>query len=125
MDTNNFVPESLVEAGACLRRARKSPISTLPREEFLKAWCGVAYLFPGLHPDAFQEDEANWPRAFRPLAAEAWRRADAGEFDAAALYPSDAQWAGLYDSMTIHLPDETELREQLAAASSRKFPPAR
>lgn len=117
MYTNEFVPQSLAQASVELRRALKTPLTTMPREGFLKAWCGAAYLLPGLHPDSFQEDEASWPRALRPLAAEACRRADEGELDSDALYPSDAQWAGIYDRMTTHLPDETERRELLAAAS--------
>jgi hypothetical protein len=31
------------------------------------------------------------------------------------LYPSDAQWSGLYDRMFPHLPDELERRFALAA----------
>ena len=34
----------------------------------------------------------------------------------AELYPSDAQWAGIYDRMLVHLPDETERRVVLAAS---------
>jgi hypothetical protein len=47
--------------------------------------------------------------------AEAWRRADAGELADEELYPSDAQWSGLYDRMHTHEPDEMERRLALAA----------
>ena len=47
------------------------------------------------------------------FAAEAWRRADAGEL--AELYPSDAQWSGLYDRMFPHTADEMQRRLALAA----------
>jgi hypothetical protein len=50
------------------------------------------------------------------FAAEAWRRADAGELADEELYPSDAAWSGLFDRMIVHLPDETERRVELAAA---------
>ncbi len=40
-----------------------------------------------------------WPRALKRFAAEAWRRAGAGELSDEELYPCDAQWAGLYDRM--------------------------
>jgi hypothetical protein len=33
------------------------------------------------------------------------------------LYPSDAQWAGLYDQMTTHTQEEREFRQRIAAAS--------
>jgi hypothetical protein len=49
------------------------------------------------------------------VAAEAWRRADAGELADEVLYPSDAQWSGLYDRMHTHEPDEMERRLALAA----------
>jgi len=32
------------------------------------------------------------------------------------MYPCDAQWAGLYDRMTVHTPEETERRLELATA---------
>jgi hypothetical protein len=49
------------------------------------------------------------------FAAEAWRRADAGELADEELYPSDAQWSGLYDQMFSHTADEMERRLALAA----------
>jgi hypothetical protein len=52
------------------------------------------------------------------MVAEAWRRADTGELDDNELYPSDAQWCGLYDRMTSHTDEETARRKNLAAASS-------
>ena len=56
-----------------------------------------------------------WPRALRPFAAEAWRRAEAGELSDEELYPGDAQWAGLYDRMCEREDDETGRRFQIAA----------
>jgi hypothetical protein len=50
----------------------------------------------------------------RRFAAEAWRRAEAGELVDEELYPSDAQWSGLYDRMTNPTPGETERRRELA-----------
>ncbi|HEY5042285.1 MAG TPA: hypothetical protein VIK53_09800 [Verrucomicrobiae bacterium] len=79
------------------------------------AWSSVAYLFPGLHPDGFEEADSGWPRGLKRFAAEAWRRAEAGEITEAELYPSDSQWSGLYDRMHPHLPDEMERRFALAA----------
>ena len=52
--------------------------------------------------------------AFR-AAAEAWRRAEAGELADDELYAGGAQWSGLYDRMHTHEPDETERRLELAA----------
>ncbi|NOS99200.1 MAG: hypothetical protein HOP29_01070 [Phycisphaerales bacterium] len=75
----------------------------------------LAYLFPGLHPDGFAEKDAGWPRTLRRFVAEAWRRADAGELADEELYCADATWAGLYDRMVRHTPEETERRLKLAA----------
>ena len=82
---------------------------------FIRAQCAVAYAFPGLHPDGYEDAGSGWPRVLKRFAAEAWRRADAGELADDELYPSDAQWAGLYDQMHTHTDDETARRFQLAA----------
>ncbi len=85
------------------------------RPDFLRAWCAVAYAFSGLHPDGFEDTGSGWPRVLKRFAAEAWRRADAGELADEELYPCDAQWSGLYDRMHTHENDETARRFQIAA----------
>jgi hypothetical protein len=69
-----------------------------------------------LHPDGYDHPDSGWPRALKRFAAEAWRRADAGELADEELYACDAQWSGLFDRMLVHLSDETERRVELAAA---------
>ena len=81
----------------------------------VRAWSSVAYLFPGLHPDGFQDADSGWPRGLQRFAAEAERRVAAGEITAAELYPSAAQWCGLYDRMFPHMTEEMERRLALAA----------
>jgi hypothetical protein len=81
----------------------------------VRAWSSVADLFPGLHPDGFEDADSGWPRGLQRFAAEAWRRVEAGAITAAELYPSDAQWCGLYDRMHTHKPDEMARRLALAA----------
>ncbi len=88
----------------------------LPKPDFVRAWCSLAYLFPGLHPDGFEDADSGWPRTLRRFAAEAWRRAEAGELADAELYPCDSQWSGLYDRMTSHTNEETVRRLELAAS---------
>jgi hypothetical protein len=90
-------------------------LERLPKPTFVRAWYAIAYLYPGLHPDGYESADSGWPRVLRRFAAEAWRRADAGELTDEELYACDAQWSGLYDRMFIHLPDETERRLELAA----------
>jgi hypothetical protein len=115
MDNPIFVPGSLRTAGRDIRHAVINPIELLPRTEFLRAWSSLAYLFPGLHPDDIAEPDNGLPRGLLRFVAEAWRRADLGELTEHELYPSDAQWAGLYDRMPTHTAEETERRLKLAA----------
>ena len=114
MSSTISIPDSLREAAQHLRTGWQSPPAGLGKTDFVRAWSAVFYLFPGLHPDAFDDPDSGWPRALKRFAAEAWRRAEAGELDDDELYPSDAQWAGLYDRMTSHTPEETARRRELA-----------
>ena len=97
-----------------MRLALACPVEQLPRQTFIRAWCSLAYLYPGLHPDGFDDPDSGWPPVLHRFAADAWRRADAGELADDELYASEAQWSGLYDRMFLHLPDETERRLKLA-----------
>jgi len=72
-------------------------------------------LFPGLHSDDIAEPNNGLPRGLTRFIAEAWRRFDSDELTEHELYPSDAQWAGLYDRMSTHSAEETERRLSLAA----------
>lgn len=93
-------------------------LERLSKPTFVRAWCAVAHLFPGLHSDGFEDDESGWPRVLKTFAEEAWHRAEAGSLGEDELYCSDAQWAGLYDRMSSHEPDETERRMKLARLSA-------
>ena len=115
MKRDIYVPDSLRSAGRQIRLALAAPLHELPKSNFVHAWCSVAYLFPGLHPDGFEDADSGWPRVLRRFAEEAWRRADASELQDDELYACDAQWSGLYDRMNVHLPDETARRLELAA----------
>lgn len=75
----------------------------------------MAYAIPALHPDDYEDEGRGWPRALRRIAAEAWRRAGAGELSDEELYLCDAQWAGLYDRMIEREEDETGRRFRIAA----------
>src|SRR5205809_274721 len=107
MRSSIYVPSSGRAAGAQLRGVLARPLKHLPKARFVRAWCAIAYLFPGLHPDGFEDSESGWPRVLKRFAAEAWRRAEAGQLKDDELYPSDAQWSGIYDRMIVHVPEET------------------
>jgi hypothetical protein len=66
-------------------------------------------------PDGYDDAESGWPPILKRIAAEAWRRADAGELADEELYCCDAQWSGLYNRMFPHTADEMERRLALAA----------
>lgn len=117
MSDTNYIPASLHEAAQHLRAGWRSPPASLTKNDFVRAWSAAAYLYPGLHPDGFDDPDSGWPRVLKGFAAEAWRRAEAGELGDDELYPSDAQWAGLYDRMTRHTPEETNRRRELSALS--------
>lgn len=115
MKAISHVPNSPRNAGRELRLSLACPPDQLSHAQFVRAWSAIAYLFPGLHPDGFDGMDSGWPRVLRRFASEAWRRADAGELADEELYPSDAQWSGLYDQMFLHKPDEIDRRLALAA----------
>lgn len=98
-----------------MRLAFHQPLNELSRGKFLRIWNGVAYLFPGLHPDGFEAADSGWPRVLQRFAAKAWQRADTGELTDAELYCSNARWCSLYDRMHTHEPDATDRRLALAA----------
>ena len=115
MSTNIVIPSTLRGAGRELRRAFTAQLEQLPKPDFIRAWCAVAYIYPGLHPDGYDDAESGWPRVLKRFAAEAWRRNDAGELLDEEMYPSDAAWAGLYDQLHTTYPDEDERRAKIAA----------
>ena len=110
-----YIPNSLRAAGRHVRVALVGSLEQIPKQTFLRAWCSLAYLFPGLHPDGYEDAKSGWPRVLKRFAAEAWRRADAGELADEELYPNDAQWSGLYDRIFPHTTQEIERRLELAA----------
>ncbi len=73
----------------------------------------LAYLHPGLHPDGYEDAGSGWPDELRPVAAEAWRRAEAGELADGGLYPAEAAWAGVCDRMADVSPLVALRREAL------------
>ena len=81
-----YIPNSLRSAGRHLRLALTGSLERLPKPAFVRAWCAIAYLYPGLHPDGYESADSGWPRVLRRFAAEAWRRADGGQLTDNELY---------------------------------------
>ena len=86
MRSHIYIPPSCSTAEKHLSFAFKRELGTLSRIEFVRAWCSLVYLYPGLHPDGYQSRGSGWPKAFKPFAAEAWRRFKFGELTDNELY---------------------------------------
>ena len=96
-----YIPPTCNTAEKHLTRALTRDIRTLTSIEFVRAWCSLAYLYPGLHPDGYSSRGSGWPKALKPVAAEAWRRACAGEFTDNQLYCYQASKARLLKAVGI------------------------
>jgi hypothetical protein len=96
-----YIPPSGRTAEKHLSTAFKRKLQTLTKIEFIRAWCSLAYLYPGLHPDGYSNRGSGWPKAFKPLAAEAWRRFQAGALTDNQLYCYQACKARLVDEFGI------------------------
>src|SRR5436190_13847540 len=96
-----YIPPSCRTAEKHLAIAFKRKLHSLTATEFVRAWCSLAYLYPGLHPDGFSSRGSGWPKALKRIAAEAWRRADAGKLTDNQLYCYQACKARLLKDVGI------------------------
>lgn len=116
MNTSAYVPCTKNDAGLIVRLSLNESVHDFSREEFINVWHSIAYLHPGLHPDDYDDPDSGWPRALERFAAEAWRRFEAGELTEAELYPVDAAWSSVYDSLARPpTADESRRRTVIAA----------
>lgn len=96
-----YIPPSGRTAEKHLALAFKRPLQSLNKSEFIRAWCSLSYLYPGLHPDGYQSRGSGWPKAFRPIASEAWRRYENGEISDNEFYCYQACKARLIQEVGI------------------------
>jgi len=90
-----LIPIDETDARMRLAALRSVDAGVASRALFLRGWHALFWLYPGLHPDGFEEDWEGEFEAYCPLAAEAFKRADAGELDDDELYPTTAAQARL------------------------------
>src|SRR6516164_3346028 len=83
-----YIPPSKVVAERLVQSALGSAVRRIPKRNFLKAYCSLAYLYPGFHPDFIEEWEG--PKDLMRIAREARRREKAGELTDNELYPYQA-----------------------------------
>jgi len=82
--------EEIIKAGLEFVKTG-TPLEVLGVPLFLKLWFALCYYYPGAHPD----DCSCWARKFQPLALEAWRLHSIHQIASSALYPVEAQRAGI------------------------------
>lgn len=126
---NGHAPLSQAEAALELLRVavlERRALRLLSKEEFLRGWYALLFLFPGLHPDnaldhghkiektpnnyaslAGLEEvmssryvRSGWPVALEPVGREAWRRYDRKELADDEFYCVEVQRAGLLVGLT-------------------------
>ena len=83
-----YIPPSLRAAEKHLRVALTADVQKVSKSDFMKAYCSLAYLYPGFHPDGI--DDWDGPTDILKIGREAWRRAEAGELTDNELYPYQA-----------------------------------
>jgi hypothetical protein len=88
-----YVPPSMKTAERHLNSALGERIREMSKRDFLRAYCSLAYLYPGFHPDGI--DEWDGPRDVARVAREAWRRAVDGQLTDNELYPYQATKAAI------------------------------
>jgi len=92
-----YIPPSREAAEKHLRSAVRGAVRKMPKEDFLKAYCSLAYLYPGFHPDGI--DDWDGPTDVLRIAREAWRRARAEQFTDNELYPYQATRAAIVHAL--------------------------
>lgn len=113
MQTDSFIPSSLSDAKKRIHTATRNAPELLENTALIKAWFAVAYAYPGLHPDDYDTPESSWPEHLQPLAKEIWSRAEFGKIPEDFIYPSDSQWAGIYDCLNNPSAEEQKHRLDL------------
>lgn len=81
-----YIPPSCQTAEKHLGLVFKKGLQAVTKKEFVRGWCSLSFLYPGLHPDGFASRGSGWPKHFKPVAAEAWRRFESGELTDNELY---------------------------------------
>ncbi len=94
-DHPRWIPVDEADARMRLAALTSTDIGSAGRALFLRGWHALFWLYPGLHPDGFDEDWEGGFEAYRPLAAEAFKRAEAGELADDEIYPTEAAQARL------------------------------
>lgn len=85
-----YIPPPCRAAEKHLALPLRKGLPALTKQEFVRCWCALSFLYPGRHPDGFASRGSGWPKQFRSFAAETWRRFESGELTDNALYCYEA-----------------------------------
>lgn len=86
----DLIPSGEAEAESRLQAlVAVDPVSGASAETFLEGWWALAWLNPGLHPDDMEDWDGEFA-LYRPIAEEAYARAERGEISDSQLYPAEA-----------------------------------
>ncbi len=55
MKSHIYIPPSCKTADKHLALALSRNLKILSKTDFIRAWCSLAYLYPGLHPDGYED----------------------------------------------------------------------
>lgn len=94
-----FYPDSVKVAEAICAGTDSRKLPNLSKQDFLRVWCSVVYLNPGLHTDNYHDPDYQCAPDIRDVLGEVWRRADAGMLTDEELYPSAVIHARLQHSV--------------------------
>jgi DNA (cytosine-5)-methyltransferase 1 len=126
-----------------IRSVDAKTLRQLPANDFKRGWYSVGFLYPGLHPDSALEHgtelcndeseefpeiskvdprllapyyvDSGWPVLLAPVAAEAWRRYEAGELKDDEFYCSEAVVAGMCHRNPALVDGVKQEREKMVA----------
>jgi hypothetical protein len=91
-----YVPPTEATAREKIKHAMDRGLSQLSKHDFMRAYCSIDYLYPGFHPDDWEDSDG--PDEVKAFAQEAWRRARQGQLTDNELYPYQATKAAVIHS---------------------------
>lgn len=83
-----YIPPSMRAAEKHLKAALACDVEKMAKPDFMKAYCSLAYLYPGFHPEGI--DDWDGPTDVLKLGREALHRAESGELSDNELFPYQA-----------------------------------
>jgi hypothetical protein len=87
MKAKLYFPKSVEEAEGIVSSVDACALDNLAEHEFIRVWCSIVFLNPGLHTDNILDPDYDCEPMVRQVLEEVWRRADIGEITEDEMYP--------------------------------------